>query len=327
VGMGRVLPSIEEERHRSDKWGWQGGFPVVVSPGAPTPTMVRETALVVAARDGNVEEVTKILEERKGKDGDGEEERGELDIAMAAACCNGHARLLRHLHEAGADLEFTDDTEFTPLLWAVEHSQVECVREMLRMGANPNARSYTKGTPLILACELRKTEEDLAIVRALLDAKADVDHVDGQAASATMWSITQGSLVLLRTLLQAKPNLDLVDSDGQTALVLAVQSSNPDKEEMVKALVDAGADANVQDRQGNTALMLAVDRSNETMASVLLGVDGVDILLKNEDGETAMDIAQEKVEEGKDVKAAQKILDKLRGHAENHPPPAKKAKA
>ena len=318
-GTGRNGPCSDEEQEsvRTRK----------VSQSAPTPTMVRETALVVAARDGDVDQVKELLEGRREKGGEGEEERGELDIAMVAACCNGHAHVLRHLREAGADLEFTDDTEFTPLLWAVEHSHVECVREMLRMGANPNAKSYSKGTPLILACELRKTDEDMAIVQALLDANADLDHVDGQAATATMWSITQGSLPLLSKLLQAKPNLDLVDSDGQTALVLAVQSSSQDNEEMVKALVNAGASVNVQDRQGNTALMLAVDRSNVSMVSVLLGADGVDIHLKNEDGETALDIAQEKVEDGEDQKSAEKILDALRDHAENHPPPAKKVKA
>ena len=46
----------------------------------------------------------------------------------------GNVLLAKLLVDAGADLEYIDDTEFTALLWAVESSEPEVVSLLIEAG-------------------------------------------------------------------------------------------------------------------------------------------------------------------------------------------------
>jgi len=47
----------------------------------------------------------------------------------------GHVEVARALIGAGADLEYIDDTGFTALMWACEHSELACARLLIESGA------------------------------------------------------------------------------------------------------------------------------------------------------------------------------------------------
>ena len=118
---------------------------------------------------------------------------------------------------------------------AAVNNDIELLKIALDGGANPRAVTGTyDGTALITAAHLGHVE----IVRALIDAKAPLDHVN--------------------TL-------------GWTALLEAVVLGNGSKEHIaiVEALVKAGADVDIKDRHGTTALAHARARRYSQMARIL----------------------------------------------------------
>ena len=94
----------------------------------------------------------------------------------------------------------------------------EKVKELLKLGVDPNIQDRNGGTALIYAA---RTRGYIDIVKILLENGAD-------------------------------PNIQ--DNDGVTALMLASVERYP---KIIKLLLENGADPNIQDDEGVTALMLA----------------------------------------------------------------------
>jgi ankyrin repeat protein len=95
---------------------------------------------------------------------------------------------------------------------------------------------------------------------ALLEAKADVNAINGDGASAlhlTAASDSARSFEMFETLLKAGADLklDVQDSMGETLMAAACRVGNF---EVFEALLKAGADVNVVRRDGKSALQLAI---------------------------------------------------------------------
>jgi hypothetical protein len=115
-----------------------------------------------------------------------------------------------------------NDESFTQ---AIKDGNLEAVRLFLRLGASPNVKDSIGGAALISAvtmCTREPAGDRLAILQAMLAAKATVDVKDDNGSSPLLWSVT-----------------------GQCPTDFA------------RALVAAGADVNVKARGGGTPLMLA----------------------------------------------------------------------
>jgi ankyrin repeat protein len=106
---------------------------------------------------------------------------------------------------------------------------------MIEGGANVRAKiGFDNGSALISASQLGFVE----IVQALIEAKADVDHVNGR---------------------------------GWTALITAVALGGGDKNHkaIVEELVKAGADGDIKDRSGRKAIDYARQRGYTDMVPIL----------------------------------------------------------
>ena len=137
------------------------------------------------------------------------------------------------------------------LLDAVVMRDVRRVRELLKLGADANARDAEhEETPLMLAARFA----DAGMVRLLLDAGAEVDALDDK---------------------------------GRAALFYA-----PVPSEVFEALRAADADVHARDGEGNTILMLKVSESASLVCVEELLRLGVDPSAENDDGETALVIAE-----------------------------------
>lgn len=94
-------------------------------------------------------------------------------------------------------------------------------------------------------------------VKVLLKAGADVNAKDKDGITTLMRAVLKGHTDCVKTLLKAGADVNAKLKDGSTALMIAATLGYAD---CVKALIAAGADINAkEDKKGYTALMFAVD--------------------------------------------------------------------
>jgi uncharacterized protein len=105
-------------------------------------------------------------------------------------------------------------------------------------------------------------------------------------------AVTQGDLAAVREMLQAGADVDARDRHGQTGLMLAAHRGHRG---IVEALAAAGADLDVAAKYNLTALMLAVVAGHAEVARTLAQA-GADLSIKGTGapgfaGKTAYDLA------------------------------------
>lgn len=126
-----------------------------------------------------------------------------------------------------------------------------------------------------------------AIVKKLLDYKADPNLATRTGKTPLFLALTNGRDDVVRILLQGGAKPDTVDAGGNTALMVASMRGN---KSLVEFLLKNGALPQIKNRGGETALMMA---SDVQIAQMLISA-GSDPLQKNNDGESARHIAERK---------------------------------
>jgi ankyrin repeat protein len=192
---------------------------------------------------------------------------------LHAAAATGDLDGLKRLIARGADLNDVDSHGRTPLMVAGYKRDVKAAELLIASGASVNAldserydlitiaavaddlamlqlairsggnaaqvTSPYEGTALIAAAHLGHVE----IVRALIDAKAPLDHVNNLDWTALIESIVLGDggrrhVACLKALVEAGANVNIPDGTGATPLALARRAGYTD---MVRILEAAGA--------------------------------------------------------------------------------------
>lgn len=102
-------------------------------------------------------------------------------------------------------------------------------------------------------------------VKLLLNAKADACISDQKGNTALMGTIYKGEPEVFEVLV-TKCDVNHRNYAGQTALMYA---SLFGREAMAKALIRKGADANLKDQDGKTAMNLAESQWNQSMIKLL----------------------------------------------------------
>jgi len=114
---------------------------------------------------------------------------------------------------------------------------------------------------------------DLATVRELIDARADVNATSGDGSVPLLWVAYNSDIEMARVLITAGAKVDVANNYGVTPLL---QASRTGDAEMMGLLIKAGADPNRSNPQGETPLM-AASRSGSLPAVRLLLDRGVDV--------------------------------------------------
>ncbi|MDA1323520.1 MAG: ankyrin repeat domain-containing protein [Proteobacteria bacterium] len=146
----------------------------------------------------------------------------------------------RLLIKAGADLNRLDVQRYDLITIAAVADHVEMVKLAIASGGNPRLMtSPYDGTALIAASHLGH----VAVVQALIDGGAKLDHVNNLNWTALIESIVLGDggqrhVACLRALVKAGANVNLADGNGVTPLGLARGAGYT---EMVRILEAAGA--------------------------------------------------------------------------------------
>jgi ankyrin repeat protein len=174
-----------------------------------------------------------------------------------------------------------DDATHQALLEAVRAGDRDRVQQLLRSGADVNARTEDGTTALMHATAVG----DSKLVRMLLDHKADVNARNKAGAVPLLWAAGDGEKV--RALLGRGADVNARPDSGRTPLMIAVGS--PGAARVVKLLIEKGADARY-DHQGFTVLMAAAEGGAGAVVRLLLE-KGADAKAKNRVGWTALHAA------------------------------------
>lgn len=194
----------------------------------------------------------------------------ELKIyaGLHAAAATGDVASIEQLVADGEMPNVQDSRSRTPLMVAAFRRQQAAAQALLRLGANPNARDADGYDILSIAA----INNDAEMLKTALAAGANARAVTGRDGGSALLTAAQlGFVDIVRALIEAKADIDHVNGRGWTALITAVVLGNGSKQhiDIVEALVAARADADVKDRQGKNALDYARARGYSDMVRIL----------------------------------------------------------
>ncbi len=202
---------------------------------------------------------------------------------LAKAITKKDARALRMLVQYGADLN--PKSQRAPLYLAADKNDVETIKFLLKLGANPNIE-YAGSTLLHRAIGNEQYEQ----AKALLDGRADVNAKDAGKRTPIHIAIHKKDTSLTKLLIQYKANIHEKDYRKDTLLHIAVRE---DKPEIAKLLLNAGAKVNEKNDADETPFQIAIRDSKLAMSRVLVGA-GAQVNVKDSRGRTPLDIAMNK---------------------------------
>jgi uncharacterized protein len=261
-----------------------------------------ETPLMVAARTGRVEAARLLLD--AGADADAKESWGGQSALMWAAA-QSQPEMVAFLASRGADLDARGVVRqwerkvikeprpkdmnkggFTPLLYAAREGCVECARQLLEAGADPDLADPERVTPLNLA--LLNLHFDFAAY--LVEAGADVDKWD----------------LFGRTPLYLAADMNTLPVKGNGAMAVLPSLDEHTALDVARLLLEHGADPNIrlkrrppyrdvpQDRggdsilaQGATPLLRAARAGDAEFVGLLLEHDAL-VDLPSKEGVTPL---------------------------------------
>jgi ankyrin repeat protein len=252
------------------------------------------TALLVAARDGQIDAVKTLLDA-----GDDVNQTSDTDHAtpLILALINGHYDLAHLLLGRGANPELATSDGVTPLFalidvqWAPhtwypqpvignEHvTYLDLASELLQRGANPN-------TVIVKRLWFRSFANDET-------------WFDVEGSTPFLRAALAGDLAAMQLLAQHGANPNLATKSGDTPLMAAAgigwaaywtSNAPASRLDAVKFCLDHGADVNAKDAKGYTALHGAAFRGDEATVKYLIS-KGADIHAVTKDGDTVADFA------------------------------------
>ncbi|XP_035380821.1 transient receptor potential cation channel, subfamily N, member 1 [Electrophorus electricus] len=245
-----------------------------------------ETPLHIAARVKEGEKVAEMLL-KSGADVNAEQENGET--AMHVTARHGGLQMMRALIEEGADLTWRSKAGENPLHAAVRHCHAHMVEAILNCLTNERSREEAElcaqqenqngETALHLAAELRKDmlhrdEEDVLIIRTLMEYNADITAATRQAGETPLhYCARVGNDAVLREMLASVTSSRLQMAinkhakNGRSPLLLAAKRGHT---AVVRVLLENSARVDVFDEEGKAALHLAAEQGHDDVADVLL---------------------------------------------------------
>ena len=223
------------------------------------------TLLHVAASSNLLSTIRALLESKAMVDE--RDDQGATPLQYAASfeheAIDNKASVLLLL-EHGADIEAYSPYFGTALSAAAEVGNELVVRLLVEKGADVNAKGGWLGSPLQAAA---LSEENVAVVRFLLDHGADVEGEE-VGSSPLQRAAGRAHEAVVRLLVQRGAKVNASAGPDGTALQLAAGAN---REVIVRILLGEGANVNAPAGPYGTALQLAAEANSEVIVRILLG--------------------------------------------------------
>jgi ankyrin repeat protein len=240
-----------------------------------------DSALVTAAKDGDVRAVRALLAKRVNVN----ETARDGSTALLWAVYHSDAEMTKALLAAGARADTANKYGVTPLIQAARTGDTTLIDALLKAGAKATLAHPDGETALMSAARTGR----LDAVRLLIEADSDVNATTYQQETALMWAAAEGHADVVKALLEAKADANRKTrittleqrkhadhpTGGFSALMYAVRNGH---EGVARALAAGGADLNLTNGDGATALIIAIVNDRLDLASTLvdLGADAND---------------------------------------------------
>ena len=234
------------------------------------------TALMLASVAGSVESVKLLTERMSVSTLDKVNGEGQTALMLAAVRSDDNdAVILKHLLEAGADVNVQCKGGYTALMYATEFGKVKCVKFLTeRMSVSTLDKVNDHGQTALMLARARYGTDTVEILKYLVEAGADVNIQCKHGYTALMEAASRygrDTVEILKYLVEAGADVNIQCKHGYTALMKAVSRYDVEISHL-QYLITVGADLNVADTEtGFTALMIALDRGNDSAVSLLLG--------------------------------------------------------
>jgi ankyrin repeat protein len=195
---------------------------------------------------------------------------GQAPLCLASLY--GNPESIKLLQANGAEKDVRDADGNTPLHIAVLYRHPENLDEILKVNPDINTINKEGYTPLHLA--VRRPDNEKAIGH-LLQKGADVNITDPTGRNALLVSVGSNQKEYIRLLVSKGIDINSQDEDGNTALhyplsnVLRDKRYLPYSTEIVKILVEEGADPHIKNKEGKSPMDLAEESGENELISLL----------------------------------------------------------
>ncbi|XP_060933096.1 ankyrin repeat domain-containing protein 27 [Limanda limanda] len=210
--------------------------------------------LLRAVADGDVEMVRYLLEWMDEEEEDEEELLSEALLCHPLCQCRNCAptQKLCVLQAGALGVNSCNAEGFTPLHVAALHGHSALAAQLIRHGANVNARTNQNATPLHLATQ----NSHVQVVRFLLECNAKLNKKDHYGNTSLILACLCGNLETVTTLLQSNALVNVANLQGNTALHEAVRGGN---QALVELLLRSGASPSLRNKRQRTPLDCAYE--------------------------------------------------------------------
>ena len=225
--------------HWAAHWGDLETVDALLKEGANVTALNRygATPLSEAVRIGSEELVNKLLQ--AGADPN-TLVTAQAETVLMKASRDGDLGAVKALVEHGAEVNAKENFRGqTAVMWAAAEGHADIVSLLAGHAADLNLRSYDRDTSM-----------------PKMEAGTPSAPIARGGLTALLFAARQGEIDAVKALLDAKADINAVDSDGNNALVLAILNTHYD---LTKFLIERGADVNVAAKNGRTALYSAVE--------------------------------------------------------------------
>ena len=198
---------------------------------------------------------------------------------MAAVCAPCSKEMLQVTIDHGADVNATNQYNYTALMWACDKKHEDAIHVLLKAGADTNIVNSNGETCLSDAVDGHCSKE---VLQAIIDHGADVNATNKYNWTALMWACHKRHEDAIRVLLKAGGDTNIT-ADTMIKYIAVVTASKQGGKEMLEALTDRGAEVNATNKDNVTELKWACKKRHEDAINVVLktGADS-NIVYKND---------------------------------------------